>query len=91
MQHNNSNEIDLMFKLITLACLAATSTAMSLNQSESLAQLFLKAGSEGDKTCTSTQYRAKAGSVDFYKLLNSEEKFTDTDFTADYSSLDWVE
>ena len=80
-----------MFKSITLACLAATSTALSLNQSESLAQVFLEAGTQGDSTCTNTQDRAKAGSVDFYKLLYKESKFTDSDFKADYSSLDWAE
>ena len=56
-----------------------------------LAQIELGAETSVAETCTTTFDRLKKEPVNFWQIREGLEKFVDTDFPADGSSLSWVD
>ena len=81
-----------MFKNFALACLAATTSAISQQsaQNASLAQVLLQ-GATTTHTCTTAQDRNKGPLPAFFDLEYKHAKFSDTTFTPDRTSLDWTD
>ena len=83
-----------MYKQFTLACLFASTQAVSILNSmpvSAVESLLNQLRAQATPTCNLSFDRAKTPSDDFYGILNSSGRYTDSDFTADSTSLYWAD